>query len=216
MSADETLGRFGHHPDPADDFCVEVDIIEGLLADVRAGLAERTDVLARVDRALAFRVGGRPDAIAAKANLRRIEDELRAVPEGTWRPALLIKSEATPEQRRRNFETYERLKRELPGFYFTDGNPIPPRDLERLIRCVVDCLPAACDADAALAEARADLTRERAARVAAEAVVAAAQDAIDGWEGATCVVDPPCGDCRGCRLASSVAAYRAATEEPTP
>ena len=26
----ERLGRFGHHPDPATDFAVEVDAIEGL------------------------------------------------------------------------------------------------------------------------------------------------------------------------------------------
>lgn len=33
MSDTQTLGRFGHHPDPAIDFCVEVEEIEAIWTD---------------------------------------------------------------------------------------------------------------------------------------------------------------------------------------
>lgn len=36
--------NFGNHPDPAIDFCIEVDGIEGLAADYRAGLEARQSV----------------------------------------------------------------------------------------------------------------------------------------------------------------------------
>lgn len=64
------LGRFGHHPDPAIDFCVEVETIEGELADQRAGLAPTMNVAERIARALEFRVGGDPRAVMAKNALR--------------------------------------------------------------------------------------------------------------------------------------------------
>ena len=64
--------NFGHHPNPAIDFCVEVEAIEGEVVDQRAGLAAQFDISQHVDRAMQFRVGGDQAAINAKDALRRI------------------------------------------------------------------------------------------------------------------------------------------------
>lgn len=71
------LGRFGHHPNPAIDFCTEVDCIAGLSYDVGVGLATVGYVLDRVERAMAFTVGGDIPAMAAKDRLREIERHLK-------------------------------------------------------------------------------------------------------------------------------------------
>lgn len=71
-----TLGRFGWHPDPAIDFCVEVDAIEGLVYDAKVGLVERKLVEDRIFRAMTFGVGGDERAVAAKNALRRAEASL--------------------------------------------------------------------------------------------------------------------------------------------
>jgi hypothetical protein len=70
----ERLGRFGHHPDPAIDFEVEVDdlIAEAFNAD--HGMGERELVVGRVRAAMLFRVGGVPSAVAAKNTLRDLEN----------------------------------------------------------------------------------------------------------------------------------------------
>lgn len=73
------LGRFGHHPDPATDFCVEVEEIEGLVYDVGVGLMERKPVDDRIFRAMMFNVGGVDLAVQAKAALRRAEAMLAKV-----------------------------------------------------------------------------------------------------------------------------------------
>lgn len=70
------LGRFGHHPDPAVDFCVEVDEIEGLVYDARHGLTEYKPVEDRVFKAMRFCVGGDQNAVTAKERLRIAEDYL--------------------------------------------------------------------------------------------------------------------------------------------
>lgn len=75
----DELGRFGHHPNPAIDFCVEVDAIEGLAADVRAGLAPKGELADRIFRAMAFTVGGDLNAINAKDTLRRTEQAMLAL-----------------------------------------------------------------------------------------------------------------------------------------
>lgn len=71
---DEKLGRFGNHPDPAIDFCCEVDEIEALVFDavnsIRDCGAEATH---RIGRAMDFRVGGDQNAIDAKGRLRELE-----------------------------------------------------------------------------------------------------------------------------------------------
>lgn len=72
----EQLARFGHHPDPAVDFCVEVEAIAGLRADFKAGFETLDLVRKRVAEAMQFRVGGNPIAIRAKGELRQIEHEV--------------------------------------------------------------------------------------------------------------------------------------------
>lgn len=72
----ERLGRFGHHPDPAIDFCVEVECLEGLAYDITVGLQGREPVARRVNRAMQFRVGGDLHAIAAKEALRELERQV--------------------------------------------------------------------------------------------------------------------------------------------
>ena len=76
----EQLGRFGHHPDPAADFCVEVEVLEGLVYEVGVGLADYEEIFDRVSKALDFRVGGDSHAVAAKQILRRVASELEASP----------------------------------------------------------------------------------------------------------------------------------------
>lgn len=72
------LGRFGHHPDPAIDFCVEVEIIEGLAYDVKVGLAEKKAVEDRIFRASMFRVGGDGNAVEARKRLLAAESAVGA------------------------------------------------------------------------------------------------------------------------------------------
>lgn len=71
----ESIGRFGHHPDPAIDFCIEVDALEGMAIDVRAGLDDAEAFKARLSRALEFRVGGDEGAVRAKDALRKLAAE---------------------------------------------------------------------------------------------------------------------------------------------
>lgn len=73
----EHLGRFGHHPDPAIDFCVEVEIIEGMAYDARVGTITRKTLEDRVFRAMTFNVGGDAGAVNAKGTLRAIDNTLR-------------------------------------------------------------------------------------------------------------------------------------------
>lgn len=78
----EVLGRFGHHPDPAIDFCVEVEIIEGEWFNVQMGFENGTptakELRQRVDKAMTFNVGGDLNAISAKSLLRKIDAEMSA------------------------------------------------------------------------------------------------------------------------------------------
>ena len=72
------LGRFGHHPDPAIDFCIEVEELETIYSDVKIEFRPRdASFNGRIARALNFTVGGDINAIAAKAKLRRISDQVR-------------------------------------------------------------------------------------------------------------------------------------------
>lgn len=78
MTTATTLGRFGHHPDPAIDFCVEVEALEGMAIDARCGcgLADVSEVALRIAAAMTFRVGGDECAVRAKALLRRLERQV--------------------------------------------------------------------------------------------------------------------------------------------
>lgn len=69
----EILGKFGHHPDPAIDFEVEVTDLIGEAFEADQGMIEREPVVARIRKAMEFRVGGIPSAIAAKDTLRALE-----------------------------------------------------------------------------------------------------------------------------------------------
>jgi len=75
----EQLGRFDWHPDPAIDFCVEVDVLEGMVYDAKIGLLDADTVNERIFKAMQFNVGGVERAVAAKARLRELEAEMKTV-----------------------------------------------------------------------------------------------------------------------------------------
>ncbi|HAU75600.1 MAG TPA: hypothetical protein DCW88_08710, partial [Agrobacterium sp.] len=83
----EKVGRFGHHPEPAIDFCIEVEALEGHLFDAKHGIGKpgheprRIDdeFRRRVSSAMDFIVGGDQIAIAAKATLRSISAQVQDV-----------------------------------------------------------------------------------------------------------------------------------------
>lgn len=81
--ATERLGRFGHHPDPAIDFCIEVETLQGEIFDLGRGLTDgrmsSQEFIRRFDRAMTFRVGGDLNAVAAKGILRALRDEAQKV-----------------------------------------------------------------------------------------------------------------------------------------
>ena len=81
VTQEKALGRFGHHPDPATDFCVEVEELDAIVTDLEIGfpnpVSER-EAIAREVRAMEFVVGGDLIAIQAKAHLRQIEGRLVA------------------------------------------------------------------------------------------------------------------------------------------
>jgi len=76
------LGKFGHHPDPAIDFCIEVESLQARLFDAKHGISKPgyasepvANVSEDIRRAMMFRVGGDEGAVAAKAILRELEAE---------------------------------------------------------------------------------------------------------------------------------------------
>ena len=72
----EALGRFNHHPDPAIDFCIEVEELQAISIDMALGLASKFEQQSfdeRLFNAMSFRVGGDEGAIAAKSMLRELE-----------------------------------------------------------------------------------------------------------------------------------------------
>jgi hypothetical protein len=77
MDTHERLARFGHHPDPAIDFCIEVEVLEGETHNIAVGFTNgtppRAEIAERIARAMEFRVGGDEGAVNAKCELRKIE-----------------------------------------------------------------------------------------------------------------------------------------------
>lgn len=73
------LARFGHHPDPAFDFCHEVECCENDAYDLRGegGVHMRGALLLRIERAMTFRVGGDQGCVAAKQSLRDLETAMK-------------------------------------------------------------------------------------------------------------------------------------------
>ena len=78
----ERLGRFGHHPNPAIDFCVEVEVLENEAFNHSIGFMNQTpsrdEIRKRIDAAMLFIVGGDIQAIAAKSTLRDIDESFTA------------------------------------------------------------------------------------------------------------------------------------------
>lgn len=79
------LGRFGHHPNPAIDFCIEVEALQGRLFDADHGISKPGSepeavkaVLKDIERAMDFIVGGDQGAVAAKQFLRGLECEAKS------------------------------------------------------------------------------------------------------------------------------------------
>jgi hypothetical protein len=75
----EKLGRFGHHPDPAIDYCVEVEELEGMMFNRRVGFDAEPSLDERVGKAMGFSVGGDQNAIGARQTLKEIDAELRQI-----------------------------------------------------------------------------------------------------------------------------------------
>lgn len=80
----EKLGRFDHHPDPAIDFEIEVQSLEARLFNAKGRISKPgtepeaiSAVLADIERAMSFRVGGDPSAVSAKQTLRALETEAK-------------------------------------------------------------------------------------------------------------------------------------------
>lgn len=78
----EKLGKFDHHPDPAIDFCVEVETLENEVFNHSIGFMNgtpsREQVRQRITRAMDFRVGGDLQAVAAKQTLRKLDAQFVA------------------------------------------------------------------------------------------------------------------------------------------
>jgi hypothetical protein len=79
-AAPEQLGRFGHHPGPAIDFCVEVLALMEIGTDRKLGVENPEDesLERRVAAAMAFTVGGNQNAISAKTELVALDGLLRS------------------------------------------------------------------------------------------------------------------------------------------
>lgn len=78
------LGRFGHHPDSAIDFCIQVETLEARLSNAKGRLSKPGTepepvgaVLRDIERTMDFRVGGDELAVHAKHILRKLEHEAR-------------------------------------------------------------------------------------------------------------------------------------------
>lgn len=76
---EEKLARFGNHPDPAIDFCIEVEKLESRLHQAERGLSKPgtdpeavQEVCDDICRTMDFTVGGDQGAIAAKDVLREL------------------------------------------------------------------------------------------------------------------------------------------------
>jgi hypothetical protein len=80
------VGMFGNHPDPETDFCIEVDIIEGLYADYAAGLEDAQPIENRIAHAMDFPINVlTPDrCIRARDRLRVIRRELVSPGAGSY------------------------------------------------------------------------------------------------------------------------------------
>ncbi|MBY2911408.1 hypothetical protein [Rhizobium leguminosarum] len=122
---EEELGRFGHHPDPAIDFEVEVETIQGSLYDATHGVDHSTtidEIRKRIAKAMEFRVGGDAGAVAAKQMLRGLEMEA-----AKHAPSPLLRAPVTDEE----LEQWAKLRADDAGHLARElvtyrRNPAPP------------------------------------------------------------------------------------------
>jgi hypothetical protein len=70
----EKLGRYGHHPDPVIDFCIECDVLEAMEYNRYLGLVEH-EYERRLEAALDFQVGGDIRAVDAKNKIRALKEQ---------------------------------------------------------------------------------------------------------------------------------------------
>ena len=76
MPTEAPLARFGHHPDPAIDFCIEVEDIEGMAYNVKVGFHDtKDDLRPKLERALNSGPWIDQHARDAKHILYKIADE---------------------------------------------------------------------------------------------------------------------------------------------
>lgn len=76
-TTDEKLGRYGHHPDAATDFEVEVDELIAMDFDLQNKVAPHHDFMKRLSYALDFNVGAVESCVLAKQRLRALADNWR-------------------------------------------------------------------------------------------------------------------------------------------
>jgi hypothetical protein len=95
---EEKVGRFGHHPSPAIDFCVEVGALEAMEYERAHGFDPHNDFEHRLSRALDFNVGGDEIAVRAKDILRGIASRARPDAKEPARKMVGLFAQLTPEQ----------------------------------------------------------------------------------------------------------------------
>jgi len=76
LALSTSCARFGHHPSPAVDYCIEVDQIMAIAYDCKTGLASSIELRARFTTAISFVPGGDLFCILAKNQLRLLGLEL--------------------------------------------------------------------------------------------------------------------------------------------
>lgn len=110
------LGKFGHHPDPAIDFEIEVESLQARLIDTKGGNSKPgtkpeavAAVLEDIERAMTFRVGGVPSAVRAKQTLRDLEADAKqagqpAASEGRQEAVAWMNSDHLEDYRQGNLD----------------------------------------------------------------------------------------------------------------
>jgi len=76
----EKAGRFGHHPDPAVDFCVEVEEIEAMVYNRSVGFDPEPSLDGRMTAAAGFKDVTDLWTIDAKACLRDLAMGIEVLP----------------------------------------------------------------------------------------------------------------------------------------
>ncbi|MBA4282020.1 hypothetical protein [Ralstonia sp.] len=160
----EGLARFGHHPDPAIDFEIEVEKLQSRLFSAMQGLSkpgEQPETIAcvaeAISKAMDFRVGGDQGAVAAKALLRELEAQaIAALPPAPDTVEALVKAAEYTDDFMRTDKAYERsgagtkLRAALAAIRAggdergrkaeTEANAIMPEHVIRVASMLIDSL----------------------------------------------------------------------------